>query len=328
MKISVIIPTYNRKERLTACLSAIWSQDFNKNEYEVIVVDDGSEDGTKEMIQKIGKPVNFNYIWHENVGRAANRNIGIRSAKGDIIVFLDDDVVATPQLLQKHYEIHEARGNAKLVVLGYTPFANDINRTLIVKYYEKCWERTFRRAAQEKKTQPYGLVITNNLSVRREFLISVGLFDEDFKNYSYEDSELGYRLWRAGMELQFCRSALAYHHFSTDLPRSRSVNFQSGYSAVIFYNKHPELEKDLSIDVVSGNHESELKWHIKVWRLIKWCIYNDYIIATLSKLTEYCERFFPEKVIFFCYGIINWHYYCKGMKKGLAEIDFAFGDGG
>ena len=321
MKISVVIPTFNRKERLAETLNGIFNQNFSKDEYEVIVVDDGSTDGTKEYMQTSDMPKKFKYIWHQNVGRAANRNIGIQNSSGEIIVFLDDDVIATSGLLKEHYEIHKGKNNPKLVVLGYTPFAKDIKRTAIIKYYENNWDRVFRNASKGSIEHPYWFVITNNLSIPRLFICSVGLFDEDFKNYSYEDSELGYRLFKAGMEFFFNKNALAYHNFEMDLEKSCQQNYQMGYSAVIYHLKHPELKQELSIDVAMGEVHNPYIFFKRLWRQIKPVIYNDFSIKLMQKVIPLIGILFPQKILFFFYGIIHWHYYLSGIKKGLRELN-------
>lgn len=321
MKISVIIPTFNRKERLAETLEGIFNQDFDKEDYEIIVVDDGSTDGTKEYVETIDKPKYFKYIWHQNVGRAANRNIGIQNSSGEIVLFLDDDIIATPELLSEHYKIHLEKNNPKLVVLGYTPFSKDIKRTSIIKYYENNWDRIFKNASKNNIKYPYWFVITNNLSIPRSFICSVGLFNEDFKNYSYEDSELGFRLLRAGMEFFFNKNALAYHNFEMDLKRSCHQQYQTGYSAAIYYSKHPELKHELSIDVAMDEVHSPFIFLKSIWRLIKPILYNDFSIELMRKVIPLIEILFPQKIIFFFCGIIHWHYYLSGIKKGLRELN-------
>lgn len=319
MKISVIIPTYNRKERLARGLEALWNQEFDKDECEVIVVDDGSTDGTREWIGTIETPETLKYLWHENVGRAANRNIGIRNARGELIVFLDDDVVATPTLLTEHFKVHRKESNPRLVVLGYTPFGANVKRNSITEYCKKSWEGIFENAVAKRHDHPYWFFITNNLSVRRSFVLSVGLFDEDFKNYSYEDSELGYRLHKAGMVLQFNRAALAYHNFEMDLEKICKQSFQMGYSAVIYYSKHRELKEELSINVAEGWTERNIGLKRKAWRVIKLLFYNDATIGLVKDFLRLCGPIMSERILFFLYGVMHWHHYVKGLRRGLSE---------
>jgi len=317
--ISIVIPTYNRRGILEKALLALFNQDYPKDKYEIILVDDGSTDGTKEYVESLKKAKNFKYIWHGNVGRAANRNIGIRSAKGEIILFLDDDVIAGPLLLKEHYNIHFESKDPKLVVLGYTPFAKEIKRTTIVQYYEDFWKRVFHRAATNIKANPHWYVITNNLSLRKDFLEEVGLFDENFKNYSYEDTELGYRLLKNGMEIRFNKRAMAYHNFEIDLEGSCKQQFQSGYSAVLFYQKYPELKEQLSIDVATGEFDKSINIARKIGRFFKPIIYNNCSIRAMKKFVAFFDGILSKKILFALYSIIHWHYYLCGIKEGLGN---------
>jgi GT2 family glycosyltransferase len=215
--------------------------------------------------------------------------------------------------------MHFESRNLKLVVLGYTPFAKEIKRTSIVSYYEDFWERVFQRVKMDINRNPHGNFITNNLSLRKDFLIQVNLFDEDFKNYSYEDTELGYRLLKNGMDIRFNEKAIAYHYFEIDLERSCKQQFQSGYSAVLFYKKHPELKAQLSIDVVSGDCDKATNMVRKIWRFLKQVIYNNCFIKVMKKIVVSFDRVLPQKVLFTLYGIIHWHNYLSGIKEGLKK---------
>jgi glycosyltransferase involved in cell wall biosynthesis len=317
VKISVIIPTHNRKERMKKCLESIFDQEFARDNYEVIVTDDGSTDGTKEMAMEFSSRENFVYLYHDNVGRAANRNIGIRGSSGDLLLFIDDDVVADRKLLTEHYKTHIENKNPKLVVLGYTPFAREINRSLMIRYYEAFWERVFARARENDQKEIYGLFITNNLSVRRDFVVGAGLFDEGFKNYSYEDTELGYRLLRNGMMLMFNENARARHYFQIDFRESLKQQYHTGSSAVVFHKKHPELKGSLSIDAATGNFDRPVGFWRRAARAIRPLFYNNLFIYMSGLFIKIFNVLLPDRASFKIISFIHWHYYLKGITKTL-----------
>ncbi|MBM3464732.1 MAG: glycosyltransferase family 2 protein, partial [Armatimonadetes bacterium] len=103
--------TYNRKHLLGRALEALFNQDFAKDEYEIILVDDGSSDGTGDYVRSIQEqaPCRLVYLHqeHSGFGLARGRNLGIRHARGAIILFIDDDIVASPQLLAEHVATHK-----------------------------------------------------------------------------------------------------------------------------------------------------------------------------------------------------------------------------
>jgi glycosyltransferase involved in cell wall biosynthesis len=158
LKISVVMPTYNRRERCAIALKRLFDQTIPKEEYEVLVVDDGSSDGTREYLESLALQTNLRYLRHNHRGRAATRNLGLRNARGELVLFVDDDVLTTPGLLEKHYEAHETGRNPRQAVLGYTPFDRNLDRTLIVRYFEaeriSTWDTGFSPAEWSSSSTP------------------------------------------------------------------------------------------------------------------------------------------------------------------------------
>ena len=105
MKVSVQICTFNRKILLGKCLEALFVVDFPAADYELVLVDDGSTDGTGEKIKVLQAPCRVNYLYKEHGGLAAARNLGIRNAAGEVVLFMDDDTLADPDLLKAHWEV-------------------------------------------------------------------------------------------------------------------------------------------------------------------------------------------------------------------------------
>src|SRR5437868_2151795 len=108
MLISVVIPTYNRKEILSSLLARMFNHDFPTTAYEVIVVVDGSTDGSAQFLHSLKAPCAFRVIEQPNEGRSAARNVGARAAMGRFILFLDDDMWCDRKLLTYHFESQSA----------------------------------------------------------------------------------------------------------------------------------------------------------------------------------------------------------------------------
>ena len=136
--ITVVIPTYNRKEILRKCLAALFDQTLPKDDYEIVIVDDGSTDGTGEMVKAVAEdaPCGVRYFQQENRGPAAARNAGIRNAKGQIILFAGDDSIATPILLEEHADWHRRYPNPNMAVLGYDTWSPEIEVRPFMQWLE------------------------------------------------------------------------------------------------------------------------------------------------------------------------------------------------
>src|SRR3954451_4660006 len=115
--VSVVIPTYNRVARWPAVLEGLSSQTFERGAFEVIVVSDGSTDGTNDLLRNLTPPHDLVFEVQDNAGPAAARNRGIELARGPLILFLDDDIVATPTLIERHVCRHR-NGRGDFAVIG------------------------------------------------------------------------------------------------------------------------------------------------------------------------------------------------------------------
>lgn len=230
-KVSVVIPTYNRKRLLKPVILSLFKQDYPKNKYEIIVVDDGGTDGTDKMVKQMAKKssVKLRYFWQEKRGYRAGaaRNIGIRNAKNDIVLFIDSDIVAHPELIREHVKIHN--NNENVVVIGYAAahsckstynvdeiisiVNNDYNNIKNVKilpdYREVIYSKCMDDLTEYK--DPWITLFSNNVSVSKKALMDVGLFDEQFIGWGVEDIELGYRLYKKGLTYVLNRKAIGYH---------------------------------------------------------------------------------------------------------------------
>ncbi|MEZ4681174.1 MAG: glycosyltransferase family A protein [Caldilineaceae bacterium] len=117
--VSVVLPTYNRQAQLQQVLVGLEQQSYPLTDFEVIVVSDGSTDGTNEYLQTFAKetPLDLTVVIQTNQGPAAARNNGVQAAKGELVLFIDDDVVPVPQLIEAHMATHQ-RYPGEVVVMG------------------------------------------------------------------------------------------------------------------------------------------------------------------------------------------------------------------
>lgn len=218
--LTVIIPTYNRVETLQKCLNALAAQTCPADGVEVIIADDGSTDETAELVKRFAGAgtLDVKYFWQTNKGPAAARNLGIRNASGEVLLFLGDDIIAGPCLLKRHILWHKKNRTDNTALLGYVTWAENLAVTPFMRWLENGGTQfRFNELEDSKKVDPAEFLYTCNVSLKRVFLTANGLFDEDFPYAALEDVELGRRLKVAGLELYFDRKAIAWHDHYTSL---------------------------------------------------------------------------------------------------------------
>lgn len=228
--LSVVIPTYNRCPILKKALLALDRQTLAPDEYEVIVVDDGSTDGTEAMVQELTVRYPLRYERQERKGPATARNTGIRRARGELIVFIDSDIVVSRGFLGAHGAAHAGRDDC--VAHGPVIHTTDLENPTTTPLKVTDWSRAF--------------FATGNASVRREHLFGAGLFDERFVEYGWEDLELGLRLRRMGLVRVIAPEAKGYHYKDrlhlSQFPALKERERQRARTAVLFYRRHPILK--------------------------------------------------------------------------------------
>ena len=190
MNVSIVIPTYNRKPILEKCLVALENQKLNANisNYEVIVVDDGSTDGTTSWINN--NKSNFPHVvlfQQEHGGPALGRNLGVIKSKYEIIIFIDSDLIVLDNFITCHVNkllVSWRKNNKKCFTYGSVVNTSNFFNPQSEKH--KIIDTSFAYFA------------TGNVPISKELILNVGLFDTSFSLYGWEDLELGERLKKLG----------------------------------------------------------------------------------------------------------------------------------
>jgi glycosyltransferase involved in cell wall biosynthesis len=233
---SVVIPTYNRRPILEKCLRALELQQLAApiDAYEVVVVDDGSTDGTAEWLRaEAASFPHVRLIEQDHGGPAAGRNRGVDHSRGDVIIFIDSDLVVTERFLISHGQALERhwqeRGNK--LCFTYGAVINTSNFADPTSEPHKLSDHSWAYFA------------TGNVAIDRALLERAGLFDTGFRLYGWEDLELGERLRRLGVELVRCPEAPGYHwHPALSLeqvPDLVRIEQERARMGLVFYRKHP-----------------------------------------------------------------------------------------
>lgn len=239
-RLSVVIATYNRGPILEKCLKALLDQTAAPESYEIVIVDDGSTDDTREMVERLRtESPSWQYHYQENRGRSHARNVGIDIAKGELVMFIDSDVVVVPTFLETHLALHDAHRGKKVFVQGLSVNTDRFEDPLATPVKASDFSAAF--------------FATNNVSLPKAFLVEVGGFDENFTEYGWEDLELGIRLKAIGVDIVRSREAVGFHWhpaFSLkDLPGMKRIEEERGRMAAYFYRKYPTLNVRLMIQL-------------------------------------------------------------------------------
>lgn len=241
--ISVVIPTYNRLDTLEHVLTTLLAQDMEPSQYELLVCDSNSSDGTAEYLAELqSRHPTVRHLADAYSGRAAARNAGIAAARGPLVLFNDADILASPDLLSTHLRRHRERTGIAVVGL-------EVQVENLAEYAAKR-DRPQARGhlhPSSRKTLSWLYFLTGNASVRRADLLRAGGFDESFTGYGHEDLELGYRLQRLGIEILYEPAAVNYHCQTIAYTDRKEKMRLAGRSTARFYTKHPHFEVMLKL---------------------------------------------------------------------------------
>ena len=246
-ELSVVIPTFNRKDTVFRVLDALGRQTLPREAFEVVVVDDGSRDGTPALLERYRAPFELTVKAQENTGPAGARNLGVRAARGEIVVFLGDDTVPEAEFLGVHLRSHRAAGGRRVAVLGYTGWPEERRVTPFLHHINEYGLQFGYELIEDPESVPFNFFYTSNISVPRSALLDVGLFDTTFPDAAWEDIELSYRLSRRGYVIVYRPAAVVRHHHAITFESFRRRQERSGRAAAIFYRKHPELADFLGV---------------------------------------------------------------------------------
>jgi len=209
-------------------------------QFEVIVVVDGSTDGTAEALRELETSFPLTVIEQDNRGRAAACNRGVAGAQGELILFLDDDMEADPGLLAQHDRSH--RGGAD-VVIGHVPLHPESRPGFLSKAVGEWAERRAASLREQGGELEIGDLLTGQMSIRREVFIAVGGFDTSFTRngeYGGEDLDLGRRLRNSGCRIVFDPEAISRQRYVVT-PRHYLRQWrQSGRASVLLARQHPD----------------------------------------------------------------------------------------
>ena len=318
LELSVILCSYNRAATLARCLEKFSRQTVPWERWEVVLVNDGSTDNTHEMVQQKQWPFQLNYLRQENTGLAGARNTAIAAARGKILLLINDDTIAPPDFIEQHLAAQKAHPHSMILgAFEYEPWALEsafmrvVNRSTVVFGYPEL---------TPGGTYDHMFSYTCNLSVPAEAYQEAGLFDTSFKSYGAEDTEMGYRLEKAGYRVVYCPEARADHAHALTLDEfiKRQINVGSNFAR--FFRIHPEVIRQprwgracessrFQIESNVEAQEKEMREHVREIRELE-AAWKNSAAAKRAEIIGQMEPLVKQ---------ISGHYWTAGLAKGMAR---------
>ena len=269
-KVSVVMPTLDRADMVAATIDRIQHQTVSRDLYEVLVVDNNSSDHTPAVLTaKAALYPNLRLFSQLKRGAAATRNVGIREARGEIILFIDDDILAEPNLVEAHLTAHATNPKASIIGAVVSPWEQSTDPFL--RYLRD--RAIFNPYSVASIPMDFSFYHTGNVSTSRKQLLEVGGFNEEFFLYGMEDIELGYRLERAGCRMVHAASAKAIHRYFPTYGHFVERCHQAGHSLGKLVDLHPELKERFT---ENGKRTQILKRFHRLYRLFTYTVHPFY----------------------------------------------------
>jgi len=232
MRLSVVLPTYNRLDRLQRVIAGLEQQTYPLEAFEVVVVSDGSTDGTDRWLAGYGGPLRLRPLTQGNSGVSVARNHGLEYAQSPWILFLDDDVVPAPHLVEEHVTALRAEPDDKVAVLGPLTTPNDKRLQSWVAWEQEMLAKQYDDMIAGRWQPTARQFYTGNTSIAKHHLLEAGGFDPSYRRA--EDVELAYRLVDRGIRFVFRPQAVGYHYAERSFASWRQIPLTYGLNDVQF----------------------------------------------------------------------------------------------
>lgn len=317
--ISVIIPTCNRKGLLLPTLDSLAAQTYPADRFEVMVVDDGGNDGTEQIAQVV-YPFKLVYCRQTNQGSALARNYGMERSRGEILVFVDDDTTLDPGYLASI-----ARKTLPgVVAMGVwqpyeppdaSPFCRSVAREAAATSAEM----------RDDREVPFSECTSNNLAVCREDFVHAGMWRDVLGDGPtlWGDVEFGYRAWKQGRHFVCVADAKILHRDRHIIDLSAAARRAYHVSRIVqpLFQSHPEIRKHIPMFRDKG----PIVWHqdppsLILRKLARQVASSRPAMWAMERAVPVLERRAPEsRLLALFYRWIISGYICRGYRKGLRE---------
>jgi glycosyltransferase involved in cell wall biosynthesis len=266
LALSVVLATYNRADTLCETLRYLAAQELDPATYEVIVVDDGSPDHTRHVVEEwqARAPYQLTYLHHSNHGAGYTQNRGIEAARAPVVLLMADDIFMLPQALKSHLALHVAHPETEVAVLGRVDESHlamhtthpaqelaaggqaDGSRPIEDSVFLRNWDKFGMGRWAGSQELPYYMFWVNNISAKRDFLLRHGAFREQPGRAgpaAHHDIVLGYRLSRFGLRILYSEEARGLHCHPTTFEAACRRRYMEGlnFGELHHYAPAPEI---------------------------------------------------------------------------------------
>ena len=323
--ISVIIPTYNRRDSLLQALESLKVQTFPMDRLTVIVVDDGSTDNTHTVASQ-QFPFTLSYVQQKNQGATAARNFGATISQSEILVFIDDDITISPKTLEAFgKKCSQTAGilamgtitkRSKTITSVYTPIVLTMAAHSLI--------------AHDDVEFPFIDCNTELLACKRSDFFDIGMFQDPTCGHgwpNWDDVDFGYRAHLKGFRLVGTSRAVAEHwdQFVNNRAKACQRLYRAGRSAVWLFKRHPQLQTLIPM----LNDKTPLVWgqdsaHLIARKLARRFVSSPPLLNGIEKLVSILEGYYPSPVVL-CrlYYLLHGAHLFQGYRAGLHEFNLA-----
>ena len=319
--VSIVIPTVNRRDSVLRTVRSALQQAFAASGYEIVVVIDGADDGTAAALRSLDAGSRLRVVdLEKNQGPAAARNAGWRAATGPLVIFLDDDMICTPELVGAHVAFHaEVADRCKVVGMGGVYAPPEQRPGLAAETFLEGLGAVYEQhRSHPNEPWPTDVWSFANTSLARVILERAGGFDERFRKR--EDAELGVRLLKMGVQQRFVTGAVAYQSSEKDVQQLIHDAEVSGDCDFLFMQMHPGC---IPHDFITHLREEGL-WKRRARQLLSTNLwFADLLLAPLCAMGEWrrmpgpLRRIGVRSLLFLC-GL-HWYHRFTGRSRNIPE---------
>lgn len=261
-KISVTVPTYNRAETFRRTLAHFANQELDGGEYEVVIVDDGSSDDTRTVVEQwmAQAPCRVQYIRQSNHGPGYSYNRAFEAAEAPIVLLVADDILLSPEALKEHVEMHRLHPQEEVAIFGRTEISPELQSVFLRKF-----DRIRCSDFDSGKELPWYQFWGCNISAKRDFVLRYGGMPEEVGvggAIAHQDRVLGHRLMQGGLRILYSPAALAFHHHDMTFDQMCRFQYKQGesFNQTRIWVNEPELSVACHFWDISTVGD-----HLRVW---------------------------------------------------------------
>ncbi len=319
--ISIVIPTYNRRNQLSSVLDHILNSDATEfDQIEIFVVDDGSTDSPRSLIETIAvdAPFILNYVRQENLGPAAARNNGFARASHEIVLFIDDDILVTPELIRQHYQAHIDKPSS--VIYGRSPYLIPDKESAQYQYLRALADEYKMNLEEGSKYEKVDVVASGNISMEKRLFPEGKVYSSGLTIPASEEFALALSLLKKNVQVFFAKDIFGWHLQPATIEDSCKQNHKYGLGIAEVIGKIPEvLELGNVKNLYTYNRkiQKEERLGLKLKKSLRATLATKPLRLTLLRLSLFAEKVsVPRVILFRLFRLVIGAHFTAGIQEG------------